>query len=106
MEGPHSSDSCLVIHICWKVEREAKMDPPIHTEERRLEEGLWGTESFIANCDDLSIGQFKGFLQGGGGSGSCHFLFEVKSNVAELFLDITDNFTLSGGGERVASLAH
>merc|ERR1739844_173976 len=32
MDGPHSSYSCLVIHICWKVEREAKMDPPIHTE--------------------------------------------------------------------------
>merc|ERR1719189_247647 len=32
MDGPHSSYSCLVIHICWKVEREAKMDPPFHTE--------------------------------------------------------------------------
>merc|ERR1712109_76065 len=32
MPGPDSSYSCLVIHICWKVEREAKMDPPIHTE--------------------------------------------------------------------------
>merc|ERR1719150_1199758 len=75
-----------------------------HTQERGLEEGLWGTESFITNGDDLAIGQFIGFLQGGGGSGSCHFLFEVKSNVAELFLDVTDNFTLSGCGERVASL--
>merc|ERR1711993_94056 len=75
-----------------------------HTQERGLEEGLWGTESFIANGDDLAIGQFIGFLQGGGGSGSCHFLFEVKSNVAELFLDVTDNFMLSGGGERVTSL--
>merc|ERR1712032_555518 len=32
MEGPHSSYSCLVIHICWKVEREARMEPPIQTE--------------------------------------------------------------------------
>ena len=32
MDGPDSSYSCLEIHICWKVEREAKMDPPIHTE--------------------------------------------------------------------------
>merc|ERR1719210_1413127 len=23
---------CLVIHICWMVEREAKMEPPIQTE--------------------------------------------------------------------------
>ncbi len=32
MEGPDSSYSCLEIHICWKVDREAKMEPPIHTE--------------------------------------------------------------------------
>merc|ERR1711971_655388 len=32
MDGPHSSYSCLVIHICWKVEREDKMEPPIQTE--------------------------------------------------------------------------
>merc|ERR1719206_898823 len=32
MPGPDSSYSCLVIHICWKVEREAKIEPPIHTE--------------------------------------------------------------------------
>merc|ERR1711983_25812 len=75
-----------------------------HSQEGWLEEGFWGTETFVANGDDLSIGQFVGFFQGGGGSGGCHFLFEVKSNIAELFLDVTDNFALSGGGERVASL--
>merc|ERR1712033_32241 len=32
IEGPHSSYSCLEIHICWKVDREARMEPPIHTE--------------------------------------------------------------------------
>ena len=32
MPGPDSSYSCLVIHICWKVDREARMDPPIQTE--------------------------------------------------------------------------
>merc|ERR1719239_568598 len=32
MDGPDSSYSCLEIHICWKVEREARMDPPIQTE--------------------------------------------------------------------------
>merc|ERR1711953_1526960 len=34
-----------------------------------------------------------------------HFLFKVKGNIAELFLDIPDNFPLSSGGERVASLS-
>ena len=23
---------CLEIHICWKVDREARIEPPIHTE--------------------------------------------------------------------------
>ena len=32
MEGPDSSYSCLEIHICWKVDSEAKMEPPIQTE--------------------------------------------------------------------------
>merc|ERR1712226_205515 len=32
MDGPHSSYSCLEIHIYWKVDREARMEPPIQTE--------------------------------------------------------------------------
>merc|ERR1711983_579807 len=75
-----------------------------HSQEGWLEEGFWGTETFVANGDNLSIGQFIGFFQGSGSSSSCHFLFEVKSNIAELFLDVTDDFTFSGGGERVTSL--
>merc|ERR1719481_384498 len=30
--GADSSYSCLEIHMFWKVEREARMDPPIQTE--------------------------------------------------------------------------
>merc|ERR1712193_389703 len=76
----------------------------LHAEEGRLEEGLRGTEPLIANGDDLTIGQLIGLLQGSGGSSSGHLLLKVKSNIAELLLDITDNLTLSSGGERVASL--
>ena len=32
IEGPASSYSCLEIHICWKVESDARIEPPIHTE--------------------------------------------------------------------------
>ena len=32
MDGPDSSYSCLEIHICWKVDNDARMEPPIHTE--------------------------------------------------------------------------
>ena len=32
MVGPDSSYSPLEIHICWKVDKEERMLPPIHTE--------------------------------------------------------------------------
>merc|ERR1712217_197605 len=32
MVGPDSSYSPLEIHICWKVLRDERMEPPIHTE--------------------------------------------------------------------------
>lgn len=35
MDGPLSSYSVFEIHICWKVDKDAKIDPPIHTEYLR-----------------------------------------------------------------------
>ena len=32
VDCPDSSSSCLEIHICWKLERQARMDPPIQTD--------------------------------------------------------------------------
>merc|ERR1712026_232755 len=75
-----------------------------HSEEGRLEEGFGGTEPLVANGDDLTVGKLIGLLKGGGGSSGGHLLLKVKGNVAELLLDVTDNLTLSGGGERVAPL--
>merc|ERR1711978_537007 len=76
-----------------------------HSKEGRLEEGFRGTEPLVADGDDLTIGKLIGLLEGGGGSSGGHLLFEVKSNIAELLLDVTDNLTLSGGGERVTTLS-
>merc|ERR1719266_2501794 len=76
-----------------------------HSEEGRLEEGLRGTESFITNGNDLTVGKFIRLLEGGGGSSGGHFLLEVKGNIAEFLLDVTDNFALSSGGERVTTLS-
>merc|ERR1719507_2655260 len=76
-----------------------------HSKEGRLEEGLGAAETLIANGDDLAVGKLIRLLKGGGGSSSGHLLLEVKGNIAELLLDITDNFTLSSGGERVATLS-
>merc|ERR1712117_62100 len=76
----------------------------LHTKEGRLEEGLRGTEPLIADGDDLAIGQLVGLLEGGGGSSGGHLLLKVEGNIAELLLDVTDNLTLSSGGERVTPL--
>merc|ERR1712165_210826 len=76
-----------------------------HSKEGRLEESLRAAETLIANGDDLAIGKLIRLLKGGRGSGSGHFLLEVKGNIAELLLDVTDNLTLSGGGEGVSTLS-
>merc|ERR1719223_328227 len=77
----------------------------LHAEEGRLEEGLRATESLITDGDDLAVGKLVGLLKGGGGSSSGHLLLKVKSNIAQLLLDVTDNLTLSSGGEGVATLS-
>merc|ERR1712066_860677 len=76
----------------------------LHSEEGRLEESLGAAETLVADGDDLAVGKLIGLLEGGGGSGGGHLLLEVKSDVAELLLDVTDNLALSGGGEGVATL--
>merc|ERR1712165_344747 len=76
-----------------------------HSKEGRLEESLRAAETFIANGDDLAVGMLIRLLKGSGGSSSGHLLFEVKGNIAELLLDVTDNLTLSSGGEGVATLS-
>jgi len=76
-----------------------------HSQEGRLEEGLGGTETLVTDGDDLTVGKLIGLLEGGGGSSGGHLLFEVKSDIAKLLLDVTDDLALSGGGERVTTLS-
>jgi len=76
----------------------------LKTEEGGLEEGFGGTEALISNSDDLSIREFIALLKGRGLSSGLEFLLEVKGDVAELLLDVTDNFTLGGGGEGITTL--
>jgi hypothetical protein len=76
-----------------------------HTNEGWLEEGLGASESLVTNGDDLTVGKFVGLLEGGGGSGGGHFLLEVEGDVAELLLDVSDDFSLGGGDEGVTSLS-
>merc|ERR1712081_130508 len=77
----------------------------LHTKEGRLEESLGAPEPLVANGDDLAVRELIGLLQGGGGSSSGHLLLEVKGDIAELLLDVTDNLPLGCGGEGVATLS-
>ena len=77
----------------------------LHTQERRLEEGLRASETLIANGDNLTVGKLVGLLKRRRGGSSGHFLLKVKGDIAELLLDVSDNLTLGSGGERVASLS-
>merc|ERR1711911_40740 len=76
----------------------------LHSEEGRPEEGLGAPEPLVADGDDLAVGKLIGLLEGGGGSSGGHLLLEVKGDVAELLLDVTDNLALGGGGEGVSPL--
>merc|ERR1719431_76708 len=63
-------------------------------------------EAFITNGDDLTDGKLVRLVNCGRGSCSVHFAFKIEGNVAKLFLDITDDFSLSSGGEGVTTFSH
>ena len=76
-----------------------------HTQERWLEDGLWATETFVTDGDDLTIRKLVGFLQSRRGSSGLHLLLKVQSDVSQLFFDVTNDFALGSGGERVTTLS-
>ena len=75
------------------------------TEDGWLEESLWSTEALVADGDDLAVGKLVGLLEGRALAGGLDLLLEVEGDVAELLLDVTNDFTLGGGGEGVATLS-
>merc|ERR1712168_1526968 len=77
----------------------------LHTKEGRLEQSLRAPEPLVTNGDDLAVRKLIGLLQGGRGSSSGHLLLKVEGDIAELLLYVTDNLTLSSGGEGVATLS-
>jgi hypothetical protein len=76
----------------------------LKTKDGRLEESLRSTEALVANGDDLTVGKLIGLLEAGALAGSLNLLLEVEGDVAELFLDVTNDFALGGGGESVTTL--
>jgi hypothetical protein len=76
----------------------------LHAKEGRLEESLRAAEALVTDGDYVTVGKLVALLEGGGLSSSLHLSIKVKSNVCKLLLDVTNDLTLSGGGERVATL--
>ena len=76
----------------------------LHTKEGRLEKSLRASEPFITDCDNLTVGKLIGLLERRAASSGGHLLLEVQGDVAKLLLDVPDDFSLGGGGERVSSL--
>ena len=76
----------------------------LHTQERWLEQGFWAPEPLVSDGDHLAIRKLIALLKRRGGSGGGHFLLKVEGDIAEFFLNVTDDLTLSSGGEGVATL--
>jgi hypothetical protein len=71
---------------------------------KRLEEILRASESLITNGNDFAIGHLVVLLELRAVDGLLKGIFVVKSNEAELLLDVSDDFKLSRGLELVRSL--
>lgn len=76
----------------------------LEAEDRGLEEGLGGAEALVADRDDLAIGKLVRLLEARALGRRLDLLLKVKGDVAELLLDVTDDFALGRGGEGVAAL--
>jgi len=74
------------------------------SDEGRLEEDFWASESLVTDSDDVTIWKLVTLLELGGFSSGLHLLVEVKGDVGQLLLNISDDFSLGSGGERVTSL--
>ena len=77
----------------------------LHTQEGRLEKSLRAPEPLITDGDDLTVGKFIGLLERRAAGSGGHLLLEVEGDIAELLLDVPDDFSLGGGGKGVSSLS-
>ena len=75
-----------------------------HTQEAGLEQGLGATEALVADGDHLAVGKLVALLEGRGRSGGGHLLLEVEGDVAQLLLDVANDFSLGRRREAVAAL--
>ena len=63
--------------------------------EGGLEQEFRGSEPLVANGDHVAVGQFEGLVIGGRVLIFLELGFVVKGDVAQLFLDVSDDFSFS-----------
>jgi hypothetical protein len=67
--------------------------------EARLEEELWASESLVGNGENLSVGELICLFVGRGLFILFYLSVIVEGNIGEFFLNVSDDFLFSGGGE-------
>jgi hypothetical protein len=75
------------------------------TEDGGLEQSFGGTETFVTDGDDLTVWKFVGLFETRALSGSLNFLLEIEGNIAQLLLNVTDDFSFGGCAETVTTLS-
>ena len=96
------TDVYVALHdtvVCYLVDTAR-----LHTQEARLKHSLWASEPLVAYGDHLAVGKLVTLLQGRRSGRCCHILLEVKCNVAQLLLDVANDFSLGRRRETVAAL--
>lgn len=66
--------------------------------------GRCACSPLVADGNDLTVGKLVRLLEGRGLGGRLHLLLKVEGDVAELLLDVTNDFTLGSRREGVAAL--
>merc|ERR1712205_61893 len=77
--------------------------PSLLADQGWVKEHFWAAESLVGHLKGTAVGKFVHLLAFRGFLEFLHLGVEVQGHVGELLLDITDNLTFGGGGERVAS---
>merc|ERR1719492_651081 len=74
-------------------------------DEGRLEQRFASSESLGADGDHLTVGELVALFDVLTGLGGGELCIKIFGGIGKLFLDVTYNFPLGGGGERVTTLS-
>ena len=76
----------------------------LKTEDGRMEQSFGGTETLVANSDDLAVGKLVRLLKRRRLRGGLNLLVEIECDVTKLLLDVANDLTLGGGVEGITTL--